>query len=369
MNPNALLLVGNSMHDASLYYFTRFLTPSTLTYIRRGKKEFIVLSQMEVERAKKESRVKDVRPTTDYGIKELVKKYQDPRKVRCELLYRILCEEKIEQIKVPANFPFFLAEGLQKKGIGITLTENLEKVREVKSKTEIECIIKTQCACEKAMKAAIDAIKSAEIRGDSLDITSERVRCIIEHALVDEQCTTNDTIVACGKQASNPHCTGHGMLKKDAPIVIDIFPYHRKERYHADMSRTVLRGDASAEIVDMYQAVLDAQNVAFDTIKAGVTGEDVHNVVCDLFEERGYSTERKGAKTGFIHSTGHGVGIEIHEGPSLSIGGEALKAGNVVTVEPGLYDPRIGGVRIEDMVLVSAKGCKNLTKFPKQLVI
>jgi len=366
---DALLLIGNSMYDANLYYFTRFLTSSTLTYVKRGKKEFIVLSQMEMRRAKKESRVNDVRPTTDYGIKELVKKYQDPKKVRCELLYRILCEEKIKQIKVPANFPFFLAEGLQKKGIDITPAEGIEKVREVKSKTEIECIIRAQRACEKAMRAAIDAIKSAKIRGNNLDITSERAKFVIEHSLIDERCATDDTIVACGKQASNPHCTGHGMLKKDAPIVIDIFPYHRKERYHADMSRTVLRGDAPADVIDMYQAVLDAQNVAFDIIRAGVTGEDVHNAVCDLFEERGYGTERKGAKTGFIHSTGHGVGIEIHEGPSLSIGGGVLKAGNVITVEPGLYDPEVGGVRIEDIVLVTASGCKILTKFPKQLVI
>lgn len=357
------------MHDANLYYFTRFLTSSTLTYVKRGKKEFIVLSQMEVRRAKKESKVKDVRPTTDYGIEELVKKDKDPKRVRCELLYKILREEGVKQIGVPGNFPFFLAEGLRKKGIDITLAEGLEKVREVKSKAEIRRIIRAQRACEKAMKAAIDAIKSAKIRGDKLDITSERAKFVIEHSLVDEQCATDDTIVACGKQASNPHCTGHGMLKKDAPIVIDIFPYHRKERYHADMSRTVLRGEATAEIIDMYQAVLDAQNVAFDIIKAGVTGEDVHNAVCDLFEERGYGTERKGAKTGFIHSTGHGVGIEIHEGPSLSMGGGALRTGNVVTVEPGLYDPRIGGVRIEDIALVTTKGCKNLTKFPKQLVI
>ncbi len=357
------------MHDANLYYFTKFLTSSTVIYIRKGKREFIVLSQMEVERAKKESRVKDVRSTTDYGVKELIKKYQDPKRVRCELLYKILREEGVEQIEVPGNFPFFLSEGLRKKGTNITLAEGLEKVREVKSKAEIECIIRAQRACEKAMRAAIDAIKSAKIRGDSLDITSERVKFIIEHSLIDGQCATDDIIVACGKQASNPHCKGHGMLKKDASIVIDVFPYHRRGRYHADMSRTVLRGEATAEITDMYQAVLDAQNVAFDIIKAGVTGEDVHNAVCDLFEGRGYDTEMKGSKTGFIHSTGHGVGIEIHEGPSLSMGGSALRAGNVITVEPGLYYPNIGGVRVEDIVLVTAKGYKNLTKFPKQLVI
>jgi len=181
------------MHDANLYYYTRFLTSSTLTYVRRGKKEFIVLSQMGVERAKKESRVKDVRPTTDYDVKGLTKKYQDPKRVRCELLYKILREEGVEQIEVPSNFPFVFAEGLRKKGINITLADGLEKAREVKSKAEIEYIVTAQRACEKAMKAAIDAIKSAKVSGDSLNITSEGVKFIIEHSLVDEQCAADGT--------------------------------------------------------------------------------------------------------------------------------------------------------------------------------
>jgi Xaa-Pro aminopeptidase len=323
---------------------------------------------MEVERAKKESKISDVRATVDYGSKALAKKY-GPKKARIELLYKILHEEGISSVEVPGDFPFYIAGELQKKGIDISLAEGVGKDREIKSGSEIESIMRTQRACEKAMSAAWDAIRRAERKGNTLNITSEQVKTIIEHTLIDYKCRMEDLIVSCSEQSSNPHCVGFGPLLPDAPIVIDIFPYHREERYYADMTRTAVRGMPSPEIKDMYQAVLDAQKVAFNIIRAGVTGEDVHNAVCDLFEERGYGTDRANAKTGFIHSTGHGVGLEIHEPPSLSEGGAELKAGSVVTVEPGLYDPRFGGVRIEDMVVITAKGCQNLTKFPKRLVI
>ncbi len=365
---DALLLTGNSIHNAHIYYFTKFLTSSSMAYIKGDKKEFIVLSQMEVERARKESKILDIRSTADYGFKEMVKKY-GPKKARCELLYKILHEESISSINVPNDFSFYVAGELKKKGVDIHLAEELDKDREVKCGVEIECITRTQRVCEKAMRAALNAIKGADITSDKLNITSEQVKTIIEHELVDNQCRMEDPIVSCGEQSSNPHCVGSGILLQDAPILIDIFPYHKKERYYADMSRTFLRGSPVPEIKEMYRTVLGAQEAAFNTIRAGVTGEDVHNAVCDLFEECGYGTDRTNAKTGFIHSTGHGVGLDIHESPSLSEGGSELKAGNVITVEPGLYDPKFGGVRIEDMVVVTTKGHQNLTKFPKQLVI
>lgn len=365
---DALLLTGNSIHNTHLYYFTRFLMPSSMIYLKSDKEEFIVLSQMEVERARKESKIQDIRPTADYGFKELVKKY-GPKKARCELLYKILHEEGISSIGVQDDFSFYVAGELEKRGIDIRLAEWLDKDREVKSQSEIECITRTQRACEKAMGAALNAIKVADIKSDKLKITSEQVKTIIEHTLVDHQCRVESPIVSSGKDSSNPHSVGSGALLLDAPIIIDIFTYHKKERYYADMSRTFLRGAPTPEIKEMYRAVLDAQETAFNTIRAGVTGEDVHNAVCDLFEERGYGTDRANAKTGFIHSTGHGVGLDIHENPSLSEGGSELRTGNVVTIEPGLYDPEFGGVRIEDLVVVTAKGYQNLTKFPKQLVI
>jgi len=161
-------------------------------------------------------------------------------------------------------------------------------------------------------------------------------------------------------------------LLADEPIVMDMVPRSKKERYYSDMTRTVMRGTPSEELKEMYSAVLDAQVLAISKIKAGVTGSEIHSIVCDVLEERGYETAR--GKTGvftegFIHSTGHGVGLDVHEAPSLSENGKELKAGCVVTVEPGLYFKNIGGIRLEDVVVVMRNGCKNLTMFEKNLVL
>ncbi len=358
MGVDALMFLSDSIRDANMFYLTNFLVPDSFIYIKKKRSEFIIVSQMEFSRAKKESKIRDVRSTAEYGMLDLLKKYKDVQKARLELLKGALNKEDIKRIAVPLNFPFFIANELH--DFEIFPVRLLEELREVKNEAEIQSIKRAQRACESAMQVAIDAIRKAKINKDFLDLTSEDVKVIIEHALINKGCRTDDIIVASGKQSSDPHCSGSESLKTNTSIVIDIFPYLKKERYHADMTRTVLRGSPTKEIEEMYQTVLDAQNIAISKIRAGVTGKEIHGTVVDLFQERGYD---------FIHSTGHGVGLDIHEGPYLAENGDKLKAGNVITVEPGLYDPKIGGVRLEDLVLVTAKGCKNLTQFQKRLVI
>jgi Xaa-Pro aminopeptidase len=141
------------------------------------------------------------------------------------------------------------------------------------------------------------------------------------------------------------------------------------ERYYADMTRTVVKGEPEKEIKERYEAVKHAQDAALAFVKDGITCKEVHNLVCDIFEERGYGTVRKRSKKGFIHSTGHGVGLDLHENPKVGDNDYELRRGNVITIEPGLYDPEVGGVRLEDMVLVLKNGCENLTKFKKELII
>jgi len=161
--------------------------------------------------------------------------------------------------------------------------------------------------------------------------------------------------------ASNPHNVGTGVLRVDESIVIDIFPRLSQERYYADMTRTVARGSPSQELIEMYDAVLDAQSVGLRTVRAGVSGGDVHDAVCDCFREYGYLDM-------FTHSTGHGVGLNVHEDPSIGTGGEVLEAGNVITIEPGLYG-KIGGIRLEDLVVVTKTGCINLTTITKRFLV
>ena len=221
------------------------------------------------------------------------------------------------------------------------------------------------------MRKAVDLIAGSRPRGDMLfyqdqPLLSEQVRSIIEVSLIEDACETMDTIVAGGADAADPHARGVGPLPANAPIVIDIFPRSKVSRYYADMTRTVLKGEASLEVSEIYDAVRQAQDVGLKGIRSGVPGKEVHSSVSQIFRELGFP-ETEGC--GFTHSTGHGVGLDVHEKPSLSETGETLQTAQVVTVEPGLYYPQIGGVRLEDLVVVTEKGCENLTRFEKKLVL
>jgi Xaa-Pro aminopeptidase len=198
------------------------------------------------------------------------------------------------------------------------------------------------------------------------------LRTEIDVELLKLGCAAEGTITAGGAQAADPHERGHGPLKTGESIILDIFPVDKTSRYYSDMTRTFVKGEPGEELQKMYDAVLESQEAALAMIRAGVNGRDVHKKVSDILHEAGYETlvhdQKPGEplQRGFIHGTGHGVGLEIHEAPRVSIADEELISGDVVTIEPGLYYPEIGGVRIEDLVVVTEDGCRNLTEFPKE---
>ncbi|MDO9098510.1 MAG: Xaa-Pro peptidase family protein, partial [Candidatus Methanoperedens sp.] len=355
---------GFLAHDSFLYF--------------NSKIEKLLVSDMELGRARKESKVKEVLPTSKYSIMEKLRKQKDADAAYCEMIIEFLRSENVKRIAVPYNFPVQLADCLRNKDFDVIPVKSpFREMREIKTQTEIKAIVKAQRAGEQALADGISAIKNASIKHDALwhdgaPLKTDDVRAIIEKSLLSHGCEAADIILACGKGSSDPHWHGEGELLANEPIVIDMVPRSKKERYFSDMTRTVMRGEPSVELLDMYSAVRESQAAAIKKIKAGVSGSDIHNIVCDILEERGYETARgkSGEFTeGFIHSTGHGVGLDIHEGPSLGENGKELKAGAVVTVEPGLYYKRIGGVRLEDVVLVTRTGCKNLTMFEKNLVL
>jgi Xaa-Pro aminopeptidase len=176
--------------------------------------------------------------------------------------------------------------------------------------------------------------------------------------------------VACGNQGCDPHESGHGPLRAYTTIIIDIFPRDMKTGYFGDITRTVVRGRASEAVKKLYAAVERAQEIAFQKLRAGVNGKDVHDAVHKSFTDAGYKTGRvRGRMQGFFHGTGHGLGLEVHERPRVSVVSEALRAGHVVTVEPGLYYRGVGAVRLEDVAVVGERRSRNLTRFPKVLEI
>jgi Xaa-Pro aminopeptidase len=238
-----------------------------------------------------------------------------------------------------------------------------------KTQKQVAFIQETQRTTEVAMQAVIDYLQLTATP------TSEEAHAIIDRVLTEHGCDSPERyVVAGGKQSSEPHEIGSGVLKDHEPIVIDIFPRSKFTGYFADMSRTVCIGAPPARLKKMYNTVLDAQELAIAMVAPGVVCSDIQNAVEKLFIKRGFETSGKGKEfayaEGFVHGIGHGVGTTIHEEPRIGTDTMGiLEEGDVITIEPGLYYKDIGGVRLEDMLLVTSNGYKNLTNFPKKLQV
>ncbi len=249
--------------------------------------------------------------------------------------------------------------------------------REIKGAEEVKRISAAIMMAEVGMAEGIQALKSAKVgKGNQLIyrgavLTAEKLRSIIDVAVIQAGGIANHTIVACGKQGCDPHERGYGPLKANQPIILDVFPKSQKTGYYGDISRTVVKGRASEGLRQMFDTVVRGQELGIKKIRAGVKALDVHKTVQQFFADAGYKTGRVGGRMqGFFHGTGHGLGLEVHEAPRIGNHSEdVLKAGHVVTVEPGLYYPELGGIRMEDDVLVTTKESRNLTKFEKTLEI
>jgi Xaa-Pro aminopeptidase len=367
---DALLLIGDSLCDPDLYYLSHFLSGDRFTMLAKEGISLLV-SGMERGRASKESSADEVVSTADYGIMDKLQSLGKPDEAYLEVLLEFLRDRGASRLAVPFRFPAGIYRRLSSQ-LDITIMDSpVSRWRTVKSRREIEAIWEVQRAGQSAMSVALRLLSRSRPRGDTIywrdhPLTSEKVREVIEFHLLKRGCDALDTIVAGGEDAVDPHARGSGPLPAHSPIVVDIFPRSQTTRYFGDMTRTVVRGEAPREVQEIYQAVLAAQEVGLGALRAGVSGREVHARVCQIFVEHGFP-EREGR--GFVHSTGHGVGLSVHERPSLGEAGEILEAGSVVTVEPGLYYPGVGGVRLEDLAVVTEKGCRNLTDFEKHLVL
>ncbi len=369
-NDRATLMIAASETDSNLYYATRFIAPDPFIFLETAGTRLMLMSDLEMDRARSQAAVDRILSYSEVERRTQAQGQAAPGTV--DVLHLVLQDHGIKQLLVPANFPFGHAARLQALGYQLeTKKEPFYEQRAIKTAEEIRCIEAAQRATEAAVAAAHDALRNAEIRGDMLwldgaPLTSERIKKVINVRLMERDCVAQHTIVAGGEQACDPHNEGSGPLPAHRSIIFDVFPRSAATRYFADMSRTVLRGTASPELTRLYQAVKDAQEEAITKVRAGADGTKIHQGICDRFDKAGYATGLvNGRMQGYFHGTGHGVGLDIHEHPRISRHGSILQEGEVVTVEPGLYYPGLGAVRIEDMVLVTKDGCRNLTDFPK----
>jgi Xaa-Pro aminopeptidase len=290
----------------------------------------------------------------------------------------ILRGRRLKRLLVPANFPFGLARELRRLNIKVKVKEGpFFPEREFKTADEVKKISAALIMAEVGLAEAMQALRNAKVARNrrllyhNVPLTSEKLRAIINTAIIQAGGVASHTIVACGRQACDPHEEGHGVLRANEPIVLDVFPRSQKTGYFGDITRTVVRGRGSEAVRKLFDTVARAQTLAFGKIEAGVAGVAVHQAVKEFFDREGYRTGRNnGCLHGFFHGTGHGLGLEIHEAPRLGPSSEdVLRAGHVVTVEPGLYYPGLGGVRLEDVALVTTNSPRNLTKFEKVLEV
>lgn len=368
------LIIADPERDADLLYVTRFMVPDPIIYLEEGRRRTILLSDLEIDRGRREAEVDEV-----LSLSEVQKAHEkglgkNPSLAATAAAW--LSSRKIKKVVVPDSFPTGIARLLEKEGIKVEPADGpFYPERLVKTEEEQKCMRRAMQITEDGMARAHEVLTNSDI-GKSNKLTwagqilsSERLRAEIDCAVLRAGGLPSHTIVAGGNQACDPHERGHGPLKANDMIIVDIFPRDAKSGYFGDMTRTFVRGNASDAQQRLYDTVVKAQKLAIDAVKPGGDGVAAHAAVQKFFEDQGYKTERnaEGRWTGFFHGTGHALGLEIHEAPRYQHC--KFVVGQVTTVEPGLYYPGLGGVRIEDVVAVTEKGNRLVSKFDKKLVV
>jgi len=381
MTQYAQLMIAGSEHDADMLYISRMFVPDAFIAIgiesSAGTQWHGLFSPLEVDRASKQSGFAQVHLDSTWRQKAEQFNWQPSL---ASTAAAFLKAHNITHIKVPGHFPLAYADTLRGLGFEIIAQQgSLFPQRAIKQAYEIKQLARAERLTKQSMMQAEQFIAACSVGDDGIlrhperpktKVKSKHVRAAIETFLIGQGAMPAHTIVACGKEGADPHNIGSGFIRAEQTIIIDIFPRLLDSGYWGDMTRTFVKGKAPKAIKKMYQTVREGQDIGLERVAAGVHGADIHQAILKHFNAQGFKTGQKnGKQTGFFHGTGHGVGLEIHESPRISVRDDILKANQVVTVEPGLYYPNIGGIRLEDMVVVREQGCDNLTKHRRKLEI
>jgi len=373
---DARLIYSASESDANMLWATGFFAPDPFIFIQKRGKRYLVMNDLEIDRAKSQAQVDKVLSYSDYTRRWQQRGVQFP--APAQIISEVLRDLRAASVEVPSTFPLGLADQLRSDGIRVhPKGDPFWPEREFKTEEEVRSISQSLRAAEKGMEAGIDAVRRSEIRRDGYlhlegtRLTSETLKRIINTTIMAQGYVPSHTIVASGDQCVDPHNQGSGPIRANTSIIMDLFPRSQKTGYFGDITRTVVRGHASERLKKAYDCVQKGQDIAFHRIRDGASAYDIHNEIVNYFKTEGFETGvMKGRMQGFFHGTGHGLGLEIHEAPSFGLRNKnALREGNVVTVEPGLYYQGMGGVRLEDVVIVTKTGNKNLVRIPKFLEV
>jgi Xaa-Pro aminopeptidase len=362
----ARLLFGNTDRVPDLTYATSLFVPDDFAWFRspRGK-TFVLLGPLEIDRARRSAHVH-----VCLDLEEEKKRLGLTRAPYPRILAAVLRRQGIRSAEVPASFPVGLFRALQRAGLRLRpVADPFFPARLRKTPLELRHIAQALRAAEAGLHRAVEVLRAAKIgprrllRWGGSSLTSERLRIEMETACLRAGALAKDTIVAGGRQACDPHERGSGPLRAHQAIILDIFPRDPHTGYFGDLTRTVVKGRPSDSLTKLHATVAQGQKRILRQLRPGLHGQKAQDDLRTWFRNQGYPTEiRCGRWTGFFHGVGHGLGLEIHEAPRFAI--PKLPAGAVITVEPGLYVPGIGGVRIEDVVHLTGKGHRRLTRFP-----
>ena len=373
-----ILIFADSVISPEMRHEVPVLVPDPFLYAEKDGKRYAVSTAFEVERIA-EAGI-DARPWEEFGYDELLAQGLPRDEITWLHVNLNACRELgIEDAIVPRSFPALVADHLRANEIKLQPDYNFfADRRRVKNEAELQGIRRAQKAAEAGMAAAKEILARAEATNGSLSVdgealTCERIKTAIRREFTEHGMSSDDFIVSHGAQTAIGHELGFGPIAPDEPVVIDLWPKDPVSGCYADMTRTFVVGTPSDELAEYHRLVKEALDRSLDATKPGVPAFDVFQLVCELFEENGqktYLTKKPGEvlASGFIHGLGHGVGLEVHEAPTLGRGGtNELVPGDVITLEPGLYRAGYGGCRLEDLVVVTEDGRENLTDFPYDL--
>ncbi len=373
-----VLIYGDTMRSPELRHEVPVLIPDPFLYAEKDGRRVVILHSLEIPRVREDAPGLEIVALEKLGTDELFAQGLKAWEIELEVALRGCRELGIDHAVVPPSFPVGHADHLRANGVEVAVERDLfDNRRRAKTSTEIAGIRRAQRACEAALDASRELLRRAEANGAGLEVdgeplTCERIKRVIEDVFADHDVEGSDMIVSHGPQTAVGHNMGSGQIAPNEPVVFDLFPRDRATGCYSDMTRTYVVGDPSDEVKEWYALVKRALETSTAGVKPGVNGRTLFELVCEQFHEAGYKTQLNKEpgevlEDGFFHSLGHGVGLEVHELPSMGRSGQELVPGDVITIEPGLYRSGYGGLRLEDIVLVTEDGYEVLTKYPYEL--
>jgi len=376
----AVLIIGDTMRNPELRHEVPLGIPDPFVYAELDGRRVVAISAMEATRVEALGTELEVRPTEEFGADEIRRSGLDVHEAARQLTVRIVAGLGIDRATVPRGFPLGFADALRASGVELTVDQELfDERRRRKSEHELAGIRRAQRAAEAGVAVARDLLRRAERANGGLSLDGEPLTCELLKAHIQSEflrhgALAEEMIVSHGPQTAIGHDMGSGAIGADDVVLLDLFPIDLESACYADLTRTFVVGEVGDEIPAWHALCRDALELAAAEVRPGADGSAIHRLVSQFFAARGFPTlltkpEGEVLRDGFYHGLGHGVGLEVHEAPGLGMLGQELVAGDVITIEPGLYRYGFGGVRVEDLLLVTEDGYERLTDCPYELEV